>query len=74
VRRRVIAAASIAVVSAVLLIFAAAAGVAPSTAGFWIVAAGIGISVMLVAGLIEAYRSRRGRAMARLSGLMEGWE
>jgi hypothetical protein len=74
VRRRVIAAASIAVVSAVLLIFAAAAGVAPSTAEFWIVAAGIGISVMLVAGLIEAYRSRRGRAMARLSGLMEGWE
>ncbi|HEX6145999.1 MAG TPA: hypothetical protein VF083_04420, partial [Acidimicrobiia bacterium] len=74
VRRRAIAAASIAVVSAVLLLFAAAAEAAPASAVFWILAAGIGISVMLVAGLLEAYRSRRGQAMARLGVLMEGWE
>ncbi|HSJ83812.1 MAG TPA: hypothetical protein VLA91_08320, partial [Acidimicrobiia bacterium] len=74
VRRRAIAAASIAVVSAVLLLFAAAAEAAPASAVFWILAAGIGISVMLVAGLLEAYRSRRGQAMARVGVLMEGWE
>jgi hypothetical protein len=72
--RRAIAAASLAVAAAVLLVVAAAAGAAPDTAFFWIVAAGIGFAVMLVAALVEAYRSRKGRTMTRLSELMEGWE
>jgi hypothetical protein len=72
--RRAVAAACLAVVAAVLLVVAAAAGAAPDTAFFWIVAAGIGFAVMLVAALVEAYRSRKGRAMTRLNELMEGWE
>jgi hypothetical protein len=74
VRRRAIASASLAVIAAAMLLVAAAAGAAPSSAFFWIVAAGVGFAVMLVAALIEAYRSRKGRTMARLNQLMEGWE
>jgi peptidoglycan/LPS O-acetylase OafA/YrhL len=74
VRRRVVAAASLAVATLVLLIFAAAAGSAPASAFFWVVAVGIGLSVMLVAGLLEAYRSKKGRTMSRLDQLMAGWE
>jgi hypothetical protein len=74
VRRRVVAAGSLAVATLVLLIFAAAAGSAPASAFFWIVAVGIGFSVMLVAGLLEAYRSKKGRTMSRLDQLMSGWE
>jgi hypothetical protein len=74
VRRRVVASASLAIATLVLLIFAAAAGSAPSSAFFWIVAVGIGFAVMLVAGLVEAYRSKRGRTMSRLDQLMAGWE
>jgi hypothetical protein len=74
VRRRAIGSASLAVIAAVMLLVAAAAGAAPASAFFWIVAAGIGFAVMLVAALVEAYRSRKGRTMARLNQLMEGWE
>lgn len=74
VRRRAVAAASIAIAAAVLIIFAAAAGAAPQSAVFWILAGGIGLAVMLVAALVEAYRTRRGQVMVRLDHLMEGWE
>ncbi|MGH8871526.1 MAG: hypothetical protein ACRDWS_06095 [Acidimicrobiia bacterium] len=74
VRRRLIAAASIATATAVLLIFAVAAAAAPGSALVWIVAAGIGFALLLVTGLVESYRSRRGRVMLRLYGAMEGWE
>jgi hypothetical protein len=74
VRRRVVAAAALAVATVVLLLFAAAAGSAPESAFFWIVAIGVGLTVMLVAGLVEAYRTKRGRTISRLDALMEGWE
>ena len=74
VRRRAVAAASIAIATAVLIIFAAAAGAAPRSAVFWILAGGIGLAVMLVAALVEAYRTRRGQMMVRFDRLMEGWE
>jgi hypothetical protein len=74
VRRRAVAAAALAVAAAVLLIFAAAASSAPGSAYVWVLAVGIGFTVMLVGGLIEAYRSKNGRVMARLDQLMEGWE
>jgi hypothetical protein len=74
VRRRAVAAASIAIATAVLIIFAAAAGAAPQSAVFWILAGGIGLAVMLVAALVEAYRTRRGQMMVRFDRLMEGWE
>jgi hypothetical protein len=32
------------------------------------------LAVMLVAALIEAYRTRRGQVMTRLDQLMDGWE
>ncbi len=74
VRRRAIAAASLATAAAVLILFAAGAGSAPDSAFFWIVAVGIGFAVMLVAALIEAYRSKKGQLMARFDQIMEGWE
>jgi hypothetical protein len=74
VRRRVVAAAALAVATVVLMLFAAAAGSAPASAFFWIVAIGVGLTVMLVAGLVEAYRTKRGRTISRLDALMEGWE
>ena len=74
VRRRVVAAASLLVATLVLMLFAAAAGSAPDSAFFWILAIGIGFAVMLVAGLVEAYRSKKGKTMARLDQLMVGWE
>lgn len=74
VRRRAVAAASLALATAILLLFAAASAAAPVSAFFWIVAVGIGFSVMLVAGLVEAYRSKRGHIMLRVDQLMEGWE
>ena len=74
VRRRAVAAACIAVGSSVLFVFAAAAGGAPDSAFFWILAIGIGFAVMLVAAIVEAYRTRKGRVMARLSELTDGWE
>jgi hypothetical protein len=74
VRRRVVAAAAIALVTAVLLIFAAAASQAPGSAFVWVVAVGVGFSVMLVAALVESYRSKKGRLMSRLDQLMTGWE
>ena len=74
VRRRVVAAAALAIAALVLILFAAAAGTAPSSAFFWIVAIGVGFAVMLVAGFVEAYRSKKGKAIARLEVLMEGWE
>jgi hypothetical protein len=74
VRRRVAAAVALAIATTVLMLFAAAAGGAPESAFFWILAVGIGLAVMLVAGLVEAYRSKKGRAMARVDELMAGWE
>ncbi len=74
VRRRVIAAAGLATATLVLALFAAAAGSAPESAFFWIVAVGIGFAVMLVAGLVEAYRSKKGKTMVHLDQLMEGWK
>ena len=74
VRRRAVAAASIAIASAVLMIFAAAAAGSPESAFFWIVSVGVGFAMMLVAALVEAYRSRRGHLMMRIDQLMEGWE
>jgi hypothetical protein len=74
IRRRVVSAAALAIATMVLMIFAAAAGSAPSSAFFWIVAIGVGFAVLLVAGFVEAYRSKKGKAMARLDFLMEGWE
>jgi hypothetical protein len=74
VRRRLVAAFAVAVATAVLMIFAAAASGAPGSAFWWIVAIGSGFTVMLVAAMVEAYRSRRGRVMVRLDELMEGWE
>jgi hypothetical protein len=73
-RRRAVAAASIAIATAVLLIFAAAAGAAPESAAIWILAGGIGFAVMLVAALVEAYRTRRGHVMVRADQLMQGWK
>ncbi|MEX2251021.1 MAG: hypothetical protein WD895_02980 [Acidimicrobiia bacterium] len=74
VRRRAVAAACLAVAAAVLMIFAAASAAAPDSAAFWILAGGIGFAVMLVAALVEAYRTRRGQVMARVDQLMQGWE
>jgi hypothetical protein len=74
VKRRTIAAGSLAVGTSVLILFAAAAGSAPDSAFFWLVAIGVGFAVRLVAALVEAYRSRKGRVMTRIGSLMEGWE
>ena len=74
VERRAIAAAALVLTTAVLMIFGAAAGAAAGSALPWILAVGVGFAVMLVAGLIEAYRSRKGRTMLRFAELMEGWE
>jgi len=74
VRRRAVTAGSLAIATAVLMIFAAASAAAPESAAFWILAGGIGFAVMLVAALIEAYRTRRGQVMTRLDQLMDGWE
>lgn len=73
-RRRVVSAAALAIATMVLLLFAAAAGTAPTSAFLWIVAIGVGSAVLLVAGFVEAYRSKRGKTMARFDVLMEGWE
>ena len=74
IRHRAIAAGSLAVAASVLALFVAAAGSAPDSAVFWIVAVGVGFAVMLVAALIEAYRSKKGRVMARFDEMMEGWQ
>ena len=74
VKRRVVAAGVIATSAAVLMLAAAAAGGAPASAFWWIVAIAMGFTVMLVAALIEAYRSRKGRVMVRLDKLMEDWQ
>ncbi|NIW73802.1 MAG: hypothetical protein GWN08_00820 [Gemmatimonadetes bacterium] len=55
------------------MIAAAATVGAPDSAFWWIVAIGVGFAVMLVAALIEAYRSKKGRIMGRLNVLTEGW-
>ena len=74
VRRRAVSAASLAVATAVLILFAAAAEEVGESAYFWIVAVGFGFAVMLVAALIEAQRSKKGRVMARVGDLMEDWQ
>ncbi len=73
VRRRLVTAGAIAAASAILMIAAAATVGAPDSAFWWIVAIGVGFAVMLVAALIEAYRSKKGRIMGRLNVLTEGW-
>ena len=74
VQRRALAAAALVITTAILMIFAAAAGGAPDSAYFWVLAIGIGFTVMLLAALAEAYRSVKGRTMVRFAELMEGWE
>lgn len=53
---------------------AAAADTASQSVSFWITGAGVGFSILLVAGLVEAYRSKKGHLMLRLDRLMEGRE
>jgi hypothetical protein len=74
VRRRFVAAASLAITTSVLMIVAATAARAPSSAFFWILAAGVGFALMIVVAFVEAYRSRKGQVMARLGQLTESWE
>jgi hypothetical protein len=74
IRRRVVAALVLATVAAALTISTAAANAAPTSAFFWIMAAGTGLAVMLTIGIVESYRSRSGAVMQRLDGLMQGWE
>jgi hypothetical protein len=74
IRRRVVAALVLATVAAVLTISTAAASAAPTSAFFWILAAGAGLAVMLTIGIVESYRSRSGAIMQRLDVLMQGWE
>jgi len=73
-RRRAIAAAGVAAGSSVLVISAALAGQAPESAGLWIIAAGLGFSVMAVAGVVEAAQSRRGNVVRRIDELMGDWQ
>jgi len=74
VKRRLLAASIVATFSAILSLAAAAASNVQDSAAFWIVGGGIGFSIMLIAGSIEAYRSRSGALMERLGDLMEDWE
>jgi hypothetical protein len=74
VKRRVLAACVVATSSTMLSLAAAAASNVQDSAGFWIVGGGIGFSIMLIAGFVEAYRSRSGALMRRLGDLMEEWE
>lgn len=74
VKRRVLAACVVATSSAMLSLAAAAASNVQDSAGFWIIGGGIGLSIMLIAGFVEAYRSRSGALMNRLGDLMEDWE
>ena len=63
-----------AVATSVLTLFAAATGAAPDSAYFWIVAIGVGFAVLGVGAVIESYRAKKGRVVARFDQLMEGWE
>lgn len=72
-RRRVYGAAGVALVTTVLTLVAAAASTAPESVGFWVIGAGIGMTVLLVAGYVETYRTSRGQLVQRLDRLMEGW-
>ncbi|HKZ19504.1 MAG TPA: hypothetical protein VJQ57_05275 [Acidimicrobiia bacterium] len=74
IRRRVVAALVFATVAAALTISTAAASAAPSSAFFWIMAAGTGLAVMLTIGIVESFRTRSGAAMQRLDLLMKEWE
>jgi hypothetical protein len=38
------------------------------------VAVGAGFTMMLIAAVVEAYRSKRGHLMTRFDQLTEGWE
>lgn len=73
VRRRAVAAAAVAVAAAVLVITAALAGAAPESSIFWILAVGLGFTVMSVAGVVEAMRSHRGFVVRRFDELMGDW-
>jgi hypothetical protein len=74
VRRRAVSAAVVAAGTAVLMISAALAGNAPDSAALWIIAAGLGFTVMSAAGVVEAARSRRGLAVRKIDELMGGWQ
>jgi hypothetical protein len=74
VKRRVLAACVVATLSTMLTLAAAAASNVQDSAALWIIGGGIGFSIMLIAGFVEAYRSRSGTLMARLGDLMEDWE
>jgi hypothetical protein len=74
VKRRVFAACMVATSSTMLSLAAATASNVDDSAAFWILGAGVGFSIMLIAGFVEAYRSRSGTLMRRLGDLMEEWE
>jgi hypothetical protein len=74
VRRRVLAACVVATSSTMLSLAAVAVSNVQDSAAFWIIGGGIGFSIMLIAGFVEAYRSRSGVLMRRLGDLMEEWE
>jgi hypothetical protein len=74
VKRRVLAACVVATSSTMLSLAAATASNVDDSAAFWILGAGVGFSIMLIAGFVEAYRSRSGALMRRLGDLMEEWE
>jgi hypothetical protein len=74
VKRRVLAACVVATLSTMLTLAAAGASSVQDSAAFWIIGGGIGFSIMLIAGFVEAYRSRSGAVMTRLGDLMENWE
>jgi hypothetical protein len=73
IRRRAVAAAAVAAGSAVMMVSSALTLGAPDSAGFWIIAVGLGFATMSTAGIVEASRSRHGRLVQRFDRLMDGW-
>ncbi len=73
IRRRAVAAAAVAAGSAVMMASSALTLQVPDSAGFWIIAVGLGFAAMSIAGVIEASRSRQGRLVRRFDQLMDGW-
>ena len=71
--RRVYAAAGVALSTTVLTLAAAAADAAPESVGFWVTGAGIGIAVLMIAGLVESYRRKSGHVLEQVDRLMAGW-
>ena len=72
-RRRIYGAAGVGLATAILTLVAAAASTAPESVAFWVTGAGIGFTVLMAAGYIEAYRKRRGQIVEQIDRLMERW-